>query len=523
MNLFDPKIGYKTFYGYTEALAGISNTSALEWLGITQAVAGSLFTGMWLLLADHLFSRPLTKIAVSAAGLSAPILIMFMGLPEMYAMPYMVTLGTLCVLILAIKDKGRGWFVLLYFCVLLSIKLHISGWFLLPMVLLASLYHFLPAYRGIFSWKNVLLYLLIPGTLAALFLYLSSVGGLSGQRLFTEETIDQVTFLPVIAEEGAPLDRYGLLSFNHLFDLFNILLIWSPALFALLLICVGPFRKSIDWNRPELLLSGTGLITYLGMFFLVNPLMSMPFDWDLFSLPAPLLWVFTALASSQLAKKDMFPGISSLLLGLSLLSLGGFGLHQSHAQMGERFQTIGRHSFKTYWISSSKAFGESALQLKDSKRVKNLLDRSLADLEPHVTIGVDAEYAAILLLRAQLEFGETRNDRAALPWLQKAHFYAPYYDQNNFQLVVSLFRLKKVKEAEEILPKLLLNPYPNREKCLQMAVHISLEAENYPAAETYTRDYLALQPQDHFFREVLDSIHQSRHPERLKFMFAQPE
>lgn len=118
-------------------------------------------------------------------------------------------------------------------------------------------------------------------------------------------------FLPLF--KGKPIDPdYALLRVPHLLDILNQLLLLSPLILLLFILSVGNIFKIMK-NKAEIYLALTA-IGALAFLFVIDPGLTMPRDWDLFSLSA-----FPAvLLSIALLDKNHISALKKMILPLMI-------------------------------------------------------------------------------------------------------------------------------------------------------------------------------------------------------------
>ena len=390
---------------------------------------------------------------------------------------------------------------------LICMKLHPVALLFTPACLLLFINHYLGCKnwgQQWFVWKRIILFPLFPIYIAGAIAYFFVFKDYNDPRhlQFTAMEYDRL-FLPLVSPEP-PLDKYNMLSFNHCFDYFGVLLIWSPVAFFILVVIALCDRKKIQWNTPSVIITGISLILFASLFFVTNPLLSMQMDWDLFSFPAPLFLIFTVVLVEQLQHTSLHRKLIGGCLALSLLSIPAFVVHASKPMMSQHLESIGVRIFKTYYEWSTRTF-TYALSLDTDKssfltRKRNLLEK----LEPHAPPGKDYEYARLLIAAGQYELRNEKNYKAALEYFEKAYFYYPNEKDNLLKLMETHFRRGNFAKAYQYGSKLVELKHPNEQKALRIVIHCALEAERYTEALNHTKEYLKYWPKD----EIINHIHQ---------------
>jgi len=521
-NPFDTKIGTKTNFVLVALFSYLTGLSGVEVMPIMMAVSGGLFVFLWLHFVHALTPRNNWRFVLSIMGLTAPLLLMFFGHYEIYGLSMPLLLLYFGTLVRYYKEE-RGIFIgPLYLLFGLCLKFHFTAWLLAPSLLLTTFYHFgrqSVAIQTFFTWKRLGVWVLGLTYLVGLYVYFFVTESHFGTRDFDEDTLEQALFLPIIAQEGPPLDRYNLFSLAHIFDYFNMILMWSTIALFLLGTACAVVKDKIEWNEPITLVMGISLLIYIPTFFVFNPLLSMPTDWDIMSIPAPALLVFALIIVPQLPKAEIKPIVTGVTLALALLNIPYFMINTRADSLSLRYESLGKHAFKTYWKGTSTLIVEGS-KLEEYKDVrKKRLDNIIEELEPYAVKGEDLEFSGILCERGILDFKEDKDYKKALTYFEKAFIYRQPLRKNIFYLVISHFHLKQMKEAHSYLEKLVAVQYPNKKKSLRMAVHVSLEAAEYEDALKYANQYLEVVPEDDVIKEVKRALENNDNVEKLKYIF----
>ncbi|MGD1844185.1 MAG: hypothetical protein ACFB10_02210 [Salibacteraceae bacterium] len=257
---------------------------------------GMGFLLVWSRLVLKKLQRTPWRLLFLFIGGASPFLLVFFGHIEAYAPVYFLLVVWCWALERTISTRNKRWWLVLLLINLVSLRFHTLAVLLMPSVLLAGIAQFsgntsigvkLKTTRGTLLWMG------LPIAVVGLIGYFFVFEDHQDPRALTMDTrdIDRL-FLPIISPE-APLDRYNLWSWNHLLDFANALLFWSPAaLFLLGSLCIH-FKGKIPWNDSGIRLISFALLLFLAMLFMVNPLLSMPMDWDLFCYPATRLMVLS--------------------------------------------------------------------------------------------------------------------------------------------------------------------------------------------------------------------------------------
>ncbi len=482
---------------------------------------GILFVVLWLHLVRTFISHPTWLLVLAVIGLSAPFMQIFYGHMEFYAITYTLQLAWLSSLLLHLKHRRASYYYLLFPLWLLCMKVHPTSLLLLPALLLVTCHRYgdrLPTIKKLLNWRAVLSFLLVPILLAGAYLYFIVFESQTDTRkLEGTEDLDHI-FLPLFSPEP-PLDRYNLLSVNHIFDFFNVILLWTPpGLFLLALLFVG-FRRRPSLQPLPVLIIGFTLILYSIFLFVVNPLLSMPMDWDLFCLPAVLLLLLLMLLIQQTNARLPAPRQTLVAtLGLALLSLPIFAINHSMPATSQRLEALGIRIFKTYYDWSETTLLTAVGMMHREQVTSDYIERKLkiTDRLKDYAIPANDTIYAILLLDNGLYYQQVEQDheKARAQFLE-ALSYQPQDANLKLKLLESCFRLGRYEESFGYAQQLVEREYPNRQKALRMAIHAALEAHHPTEAGNYCQQYLTHWPDDPTIRAVSGELEIGAPPESI--------
>ncbi len=522
LNFFDPKIGSNTIIGISQVVAILGESSVLKAFLWVNTAAGAAFVGLWTWwIGKEVKSNGLAW-SLWVMGLAAPFTQVFYRHAEFYPLSFLVLLGYGIVLVNAWHSGKKSNLIWVWGMTLLAAKLHITSLLLILPGILITLYKLLPASREFLKPGKFLLQLLLPiGIAGILLLALVVYPGYSG-RTYTSDTLEEALVIPVVTSEPAPLDQYTLFSLAHIWDYLMLLFIWSAP--AWLWILMGGLQKLTDPSpRFDLLrLLGLVLLTYMGAFFVLNPLLSMQIDWDLFSLPA--VWVLIlAVQLAKLWEKNSDQGYFGKWMTLAIVWMGAavFWVNAHHQSMANRLESEARREFKTYWIGASTIFEDSfsLYPSADSSQQRRL--KAIKDLRPFATPTEDLQYADLIMDAGIYVLNTTHDPGLALPYFQEAYSYMPTLSRNVYHLVVAHFMLGQYAEAHQYSKLLIGVRYPTYEKAYRMAIHVALEAEAYQDAEEFVGYFLELWPEDGFMARLYRDLQTGENLDQLKKRFQQ--
>jgi hypothetical protein len=505
---------------------GTAHQFGLDILGgyrLMDAVCGGLYVLSWLVFAGFYFRKKPARILFLLAAFSAPTLLLFFGHTESYAPGLLIFSAWMQVLLWFQRSRNRlGLWALLP---LWLIGTQINELFLLlfPVLVLVFVEAILSAessFRRITSMRGMLVGLFLPICLLGLLAYFFIFGDHIDPRSLDDfRDIDRL-FLP-LASPDPPLDRYNLLSFNHLFDLLNVVIFSSPGVLLLLSVLGIQYRKQINWNGPALVASVFALLLLSAMLFMVNPLFSLPMDWDLYGMALPAALAILAVLLSQLESQADLSKLLGPVLGLGLMLLPTVMVNNDSAAHARRLESVGIHAFKTYYIHSDRyllyALNQADLSPDEYlDRKSTLIDK----LRPYALPGNDPKFGALLLDQAIVLKEATQDLSKSRSALGEAESFMQLDNSYVLMLMELQFRLGDYSAAHGQAVRLIAAGYPDRKQALRMGVHTALEAGLYQEAAGHCREYLDLVPDDGLIQEVYRRLQLGDRVGELKDLFS---
>ncbi|NQY06591.1 MAG: tetratricopeptide repeat protein [Flavobacteriaceae bacterium] len=479
---------------------------------------GSLFAFTWISFINKQVSLLLSKFLLMLAGLTAPFTLFFFGHLEIYAPIYFFNLLWLTQIVYFIQNPTKTKAVALFVLLIICIFSHGSALLYLPIFVFLVLNH-LVFYQAIkVNWKQISNFLFIPVAIAGLILYFFVFEDHIDNRSFKEGTIRawQHLFLPLFSPDP-PLDNYNILSFNHLFDYFNQILCWSPVALFLVVLIILTKKKVINWSDHSITAIGSIFILYASLFFVINPLISMPRDWDLFSLPAIPLLVLTCMLLKQVEKELLTHKV--LLNGfiIFVVSFSVFMNHYDRNRLADRLEALAFRINDSYYEWTSQTF-----RFSNHCRNKNpnYLERNqviIEKLRPNAKKGIDYEFANLLYEQGK---AHTRNNKFnfALEQYEEALIYYPNHYQTKMKMVEPYFFQKRYEEAYQVAKDLVIVGYPNPQKAHRIALHCAIEAKKYDEALKITAFYTANWADD-FVEQVHYKLIKGDSLDTIKYLF----
>lgn len=526
------KFGLSPWDGHTTVLAIV--TYLAYFAGITygkaflvlDAVCGACFVWLWLSFLHDYLDRFEWRLIMSLAGISAPFMLIYYGHIESYAPVFLCFLAWLVLSIRYTSTRKRIWLWSLVPLLILCIKLHPIAVLLIPALGLLFLQEFQVSFSAkVENWKGIGLWVLLPIFSAGAILYFGVFQDHVDTRSLNETAMEfDHLFLPLVSP-APPLDRYNLLSFNHLFDYACEMLLWSPVSLLLVLLVLIEFRREISWNSLVVRVTGLSLLLFVSLFFMINPLLSMQLDWDLMALPAPLLLVFSTVLIKYLEKKSFASRLLPISLALTILSIPAFTLHTQTDALSRRLENLGIRMYHTYYEWSAKVI-QYSLNLPEYTSRQAYEDRKtqvLAKLQPHAIADADFEYARLLIDEGKYYLRVKKDYEKALTWLKQAEYYYPMEKNGLLYRMETHFLLGQYEPAFQYARKLIEIRYPSEKESIGIAIQCALEAEEYEEALSLSRFYVDKWDDAPSIREVKNRLEAKAEIETLKLLFAQPD
>lgn len=395
----------------------VTGGTMYEAFKLWDAANGALFAGLWVYVVRREVQAASWQIILIALGLSSSVMLVFMGHVELYAFVYMLLLVWLIVWQDYVQQGGIVRLVLLVVLLLIGVRFHALMVLLTPMLGLTIAYRYAAAtvlMERLASMKGMLLYGFLPLLAIGLAGYFFVFEDHYDSRQFENfEDIDRL-FLPLFSPKP-PLDRYNLLSLNHLLDYLNILIFWSPALWVVIGFFLSKKRSQINWDEPEVVFSVLGMLTFMAMLFAINPLFSMPMDWDLFLFPVPIFLIVLLNLTKQIQPDRLSQHLAFSVGSFMMWCIPVFVVFLSKPATANRIEATGKHIFKTYHYHASTYLLYS-LHMQDGLSVDEYLTKKqsiLQDLLPYATPDNDKQYADLLVDQA-LTLRSTGGDSMAV-------------------------------------------------------------------------------------------------------------
>lgn len=487
---------------------------------LANAICGGLFIFTWLRFVASRITNTTWRVSVSIAGVISPFFLIFLGHIETYAPLYLILLWYLILLSRQIETKKAWLFIPLLLLLLFGIRFHTLMYLLLPSFILAIFNQ----EKGDTIWfkklttiKGLSLWLFLPVCLGGLVLYFFILGDYNDPRFLDENVSDiERLFLPIISPE-APLDKYNLQSWNHIFDFINVILHWSPALLLVIAVSVLLFRKSISQSLGLNVMLFT-LSLFVSFLFMFNPLMGMPMDWDLFMFPAPFVMVIAILLVQKIQQESVSKSLVFSVLSIALISFPIFVVNASRNQLSYRMESLGVHVYKTYYAHSAAYLLEAIGMIpNDLPLYMERKQQLLKKLEPLAQPGIDKKYAELLTDDGIYKFNYLNRLEEAKADFQKSLYYWPKSYESWYYLAKTNLKLGKPEMAYQNAKQ--LNNYLEiigQPHVLNLLIKCALETGDTTAALHYGENYLLVIEDDQLIHQIVDRLKKNEPIDDLK-------
>ncbi|MFT7612155.1 MAG: hypothetical protein ACI9J3_001104, partial [Parvicellaceae bacterium] len=290
--------------------------------------------------------------------------------------------------------------------------------------------------------------------------------------------------------------------------------LWSAAGLFLLIFLLLFLRKKINWKRPLILVLGLTLLIYMCFFFIMNPLFSMPNDWDLFSLPAIPFLILLAVIVRQLDGKLLSKQLTGTVMAFSIFSVSIFFVNANQSSLSDKLVSQGIREFNTYWIgSSSNILQGSILQPSLEMRQETLL-MAIDEVRPQAVLGSDIEFSELLHNAGRYCFDNNRY-KESLVYFNEANLYSGLFCKNYYYLLSSHFMIGEYNLALEYGDEVIICESPSPIKAFEMVIHTAIEAEDKVKAMEYCDEYLKRWPESTAYQKIRSALHEGKNPKEL--------
>lgn len=519
----NPWAGQKTIFALITYLSYFSGKTIYTCIIYFDAFFGFCFVLTWLSFINKTLKSWLWKIILTLAVCSAPFLLNFYGHLEVNAIVLWINLYWMTLLVQYFKTKNTKALWLLFLLLIVCLKVHAISLLFAPIWLYLCVSHYSKSPYPI-SWKKVSTFVLAPVFAVGAFCYFFVFKDHSDPRNldYTVKEYDHL-FLPIFSPE-APLDKYNLFSFNHIFDYFSELLLWSPIALFLLIVILVSYRKQVNWHKEELILTASIFILFASFFFMLNPLLSMQMDWDLFTFPVPILLVLLVLLVKEIENSDFSTKAFPISIALAFLTIPFFTVHSSKFQLSQKLESLGVRVYRTYYDWSSQTI-HNALTLISTNRNyqferKNVL---LYKLKEAAVEGNDREYGLLWSKEGAFILDYEKDPARAYIYLEKALTYYPQDNYARLLLMESCLFLDQNEQAYNLSLELQKNNYPDQQTASVTQIQTALFATKYAEALKHSHNHLLQWSNDTVMQKINQRLANNDRVEELKNYFYVPK
>lgn len=306
-------------------------------------------------------------------------------------------------------------------------------------------------------------------------------------------------FLPLFAP-ASPYNEYSLFHINHITDIINLVLFWSPVLILALFAVFSQKAGHLFMRDNYFLIVVFGLFGYLAISFVLNPLLSLPRDWDLLSIGTPflLIWV-TELwyAQDGIFRRKIGP---QLLAAFLLFTVPRTIVESQEHLSGMKQLSTGLHVFKTYYAGSSVLLSKGIRQLRAKEEdfisdlMNDLLDGSRAE--------TDLELCHFMSQAGHWYTDRFNDVEKSIVLFRKALEIYPDYESALKGLVISLQNKGRMKASLEPAIR-LVNLNPNDKENLQIIINCYHGLQMTGELQQACQHYIELFPEE---KEAIQQI-----------------
>ncbi len=479
---FSPWLGEKTVLAIIASLSYIFQIPVQTCFNALDIICGGAFIFCWsTFILLKIKSLP-WQIILHMMLLSSPFLMTFFCHTEIYAIVYLFQ-SLLILSLVSYFSKQKKWILwILPVLMLINIKLHGTSLLYTPAIIFCFLFEFYSKKKwfvSLFTWKGLLLSVLVPVFIVGIYLYFFILKDHIDERSLLTLTMEyDHLFLPLFSPEP-PLDRYNLLSWNHILDYFNLVLFWTPVgLYLFIILVFGKF-KLIDFQTPAIKLISLSFILFVSLFFMLNPLLSLPMDWDLFSLPALSFMMVICLIISKIENHHSSYKILKASISIFILTIPYIVVNANPEFLSKRLEQMAIHNYNTYYEWTARNLTYALDMLNDNDQFVERKKAFFNTYESKAIPGKDYEYARLLTEEGRYLLKDKNLPLQALEFLEKARFYYTTSERNQTLLMETYFVLEEYHKAHEISLQLIEIGYPDLQSAYIYALHCALEAKYY--------------------------------------------
>jgi Flp pilus assembly protein TadD len=293
-----------TIMGVRSLFGPASADTALRAFQVVSIFSGMVTIWFYILIAREISANPIKQFLTFATLLGSSGILLFYGYVESYPVMWGVVAGFFYFSI-RYANEGKG-IVPALICLGIATFLHLQNAMYFP----AVGYLLLSRGAGLQLFRKYRALIIGTGVLAAV-----AVLGIFFRKYFSDLAVEVIFLYPFGGKPASP--GYGIISARHLADIVNLFLLVFP---------LGMMVASLaQWDSARRLKERNtvylGLLAIGGVLFLllIDPGLSMPRDWDLFSSCwlAPMLLLLHLVPDTRTATvRRLLPSVVVALIAL---------------------------------------------------------------------------------------------------------------------------------------------------------------------------------------------------------------
>lgn len=352
INLLDPKNQLKFTANIIKVAAVLLNIEFATILAYLSSICGAWFMYIWMRFFLPLTNGSISKVLVIFIGAFSGYSLVFYSHVELYSIQFLGLLAFFYQLyIFYYSDNSLKRIFYIGLLLLLNIKLHSSGILLAPCLALVIIEKYFWKERA--STRRTALYftsIIVFGALFFIYYYFLHTDNYRIHHFTGNYELVRV-FLPLQSDPGQHGD-YGILSWNHFLDFANLVLMWSIPLLVLFIIMLTKFKRIFsELGDRYLIIMFFYSFVYLVFFFTINPIWSIPRDFDLLSIPAIPVSIVSILFFAKYNKSNKSFVIALLII--QIIGLSTIIVSTNEDMASQRVHNMGIRTYKTYYDESA--------------------------------------------------------------------------------------------------------------------------------------------------------------------------
>jgi hypothetical protein len=447
-NIFTPKNGEQFTFSIVKGLSRLTGLSMWATFRGYASVLGAVWVFIWMQFVQRKVQHKSLQMLAALLGIFSGMTMTFYAMPEVYAPPLLFFTGYLICLVEFLEAGKKKWLVLLFPLLLMAIRTHSSGFALAPSLVYALLVAAVGEKENLQKWTS---WRRAGWMIPAVFLAI----GLAGYLTVFKAGDDSVKVIPTAGNMfltpfggPSPDDAYFLFGFWHVWDFIQELLFCSAAGCVIFLaFLLAPGRKAY-WKSKPMVGLGIVIVMLMALYFAIDPHVTLPRDWDLFSLVSPPILVVCVLllarTNGNLAPSWLRQSMLLLLIGLQF---SFFIVNHDKKRVHDRQLDVAAHVFASNEQGGAFIVKHSldAYPVSAKERIE-LLEKTLQNLTANENAITKADFAFLYQYGGILCF-ESKDFRRARTFYLEADKRLPEQVGTYEDLAVVEFNLGNYQQA----------------------------------------------------------------------------